>query len=119
MRASFHGVEVGVITDNGVHVCGIRSATDDHVLFQRGEAEMTPADIHFEYCDQGNSGYDLVGKCRLSRGMLSLDLSKPLRSLPDIEGIDVALDVDDSSFLTLAMGLALIFEPCPERVLAA
>jgi hypothetical protein len=119
MRASFRGVEVGVTTDNRVHVCGVRGSTDHHVLFQRGDTESTPADIHFEYRDQGNGGYDFVKECRLSRRMLSLDLSKRMRSLPDVVGIDVVLDVDDSAFIVLSKGLAVIFEPCPERLLAA
>jgi hypothetical protein len=51
--------------------------------------------------------------------MLSLDLSKRMRSLPDVVGIDVVLDVDDSAFIVLSKGLAVIFEPCPERLLAA
>jgi hypothetical protein len=116
MRASFWGIEVGVTTDHGVHVCGIRDPKDKHVLFQRDDAETDPAEIHFEYCDQGNGGYDFVSQCRLSRRMLSLELSKPMRAFPDVVGIDVTLELDDSAYLALSNGLAVIFAHCPERL---
>ena len=119
MRASFWGIEVGVMTDHGVHLCGVRGPRDQYVSFQRGETETAPAEIHFEYCNQGHGGFDFVRECRLSRRKLSLELSKPMRFLPDIVGIDVTLEVDDSSYVVLSKGLAVIFAPCPERLVAA
>jgi len=109
---------VGVTTDDGVHLCGVRGPKDHHVLFQRGDTETSPAEIHFEYRNQGNGGFDFVRECRLSRRMLSLELSKPMRSFPEIVGIDVTLEVDDSSYVALSKGLAVIFAPCPERLVA-
>jgi hypothetical protein len=119
VRASFWGVEVGVTKDHGVHLCGVRGPKDQHVLFQRGDTETAPTEIHFEYSNQANGGYDFIRECRLSRRMLSLELSKPMRSLPDLVGIDVTLEVDDSSYVVLSKGLAVIFAPCPERLVAA
>jgi hypothetical protein len=119
MRASFSGVEVGVVVEHGVHVCGIRGANDEHVLFQRGEAAASASDIHFEYVDQGNGGYDFVRECRLSRRCLIIELSKSIRMMPDVAGIDVSLDVDELAFRALRCGLEAIFAPCPERLVAA
>jgi hypothetical protein len=119
MRASFVGVEVGVVLDYGVHLCGVRGPDEQHVLFQLGEADTSPADIHFEFNDQGNGGYGLVGACRLSRHSLSIELSKPFRAMPSVTGIDIDLEVDDVSYQSLRAGLATIFAPCPERLVAA
>jgi hypothetical protein len=105
--------------DHGVHVCGVRGADEQHVLFQRGETDVSASDIHFEYADQGNGGYDFVRECRLSRGRLVIELSKPIRSMPGVEGIDVSLAVNESAFQALRGGLEAIFAPCPERLVAA
>jgi hypothetical protein len=117
MRAKFRGIEVGVIFEHGVHVCGVRGPNENHVLFQRGITEADPAGIHFEYRDQGNGGYDFVRECRLTRQMLSIELSRPIHFLPEIVAIDVSLEVDDSAHRALSDGLAAIFIPCPERLL--
>jgi len=119
MRASFSGVEVGAVMDHGVHVCSVRGENEQHVLFQRGDTDMSASEIHFEYVDQGNGGYDFVRECRLSRRHLVIELSKPIRSMPGVEGIDVSLAVDDSAFQALQSGLEAIFAPCPERLVAA
>jgi hypothetical protein len=119
MRASFLGVEVGVMLEHGVHLCGVRGPNEQHVLFQLGEAESSPTDIHFEFNDQGNGGYDFVRACRLSRHLLSIELAKPIRAMPSVAGIDVKLEVDDVSYQSLRSGLATIFAPCPERLVAA
>jgi hypothetical protein len=105
--------------ERGVHVCGIRGANDQHVLFQRGEADATASDIHFEYGDQANGGYNFVRECQLSRRRLIIELSKPIRSMPDVAGIDVSLEVDESAFQALRNGLETIFALCPERLVAA
>ena len=119
MRARFRGVEVGVLQDHGVHLCGIRGPNEQHVLFQLGEAETSPADIHFEFNEQGNGGFDFVRACRISRQLLSIELSKPIRTMPDVDGIDVTLEVDDVAYQSLQIGLETIFAPCPERLVAA
>ena len=118
MRASFWGVEVGVLLDHGVHLCGVRGPNEQHVLFQLGEAETSPDDIHFEFNEQGNGGYDFVRACRLSRQLLSIELSKPIRAMPGVAGIDVTLEIDDASYQSLRIGLATIFASCPERLVA-
>ena len=117
MRAEFQGIEVGVIFEHGVHVCGVRGPNENHVVFQRGITETDPAKIHFEYRDQSNGGYDFVRECRLTRKMLSIELSRAIQLLPEIVAIDVWLDVDDSAHRALSDGLAAIFIPCPERLL--
>jgi hypothetical protein len=114
--ASFLGVEIGVMADHGVHVCGVRGESDEYVIFQRGESDMSTSDIHFEYVDQINGGYDFVRECRLSRGRLIIELSRPIPSMPGVDGIDVSLDVDESAFQLLRGGLETIFAPCPERL---
>lgn len=118
MRASFWGVEVGVALDQGVHLCGVRGPNENHVLFQRGESDLAAADIYFEFKGQAHGGYDLVLGCHLSRKLLSLELSRPIDSMPEMQGIDVTLEVDDDSFRALAGGLVAIFLPCPERLVA-
>ena len=104
--------------DHGVHLCGVRGPKEQHVLFQLGEAQTSPDDIHFEFNEQGNGGYDFVRACQLSRRMLSIELSKPIRAMPDVAGIDVSLEVDEVSYQSLRKGLAIIFAPCPERLVA-
>jgi hypothetical protein len=105
--------------DHRVHVCGVRGENEHHVLFQRCSTDMSASEIHFEYVDQGSGGYDLVRECRLSRKRLVIELSKPIRSMPGVEGIDVSLAVDDSTFQALQKGLEAIFAPCPERLVVA
>jgi len=115
MRANFSGIEISVLLEHGVHLCGIRGPNDEYILFQRGETDTSASDIHFEYVDQVNSGYDVVRECRLSRQLLVIELSKPMHSVPDVAGIDVSLHVDESAYQSLRNGLEKIFAPCPER----
>ena len=105
--------------DHGVHICGVRGANDQHVLFQRGEADASASEIHFEYAEQVNGGYDLIRECHLSRHRLTIELSKPIQALPGVTGIDVSLEVNESAFRMLRSGLESIFSPCPERLVAA
>jgi len=119
MRASFWGVEVGVVLDHGVYLCGVRGPNEQHVLFQLGETQSSPAEIHFEFNGQGNGGFDFVRACRLSRRLLSIELSKPIRNMPEVAGIDVSLEVDDVAYQSLLSGLETIFAPCPDRLVAA
>jgi hypothetical protein len=79
---------------------------------------LAAADIHFEFRDQASGGYDFIRECRLSRHLLSLEFSKPMQSIPEFSGIDITLEVDDASFRALSGGLAIIFMPCPERLVA-
>lgn len=118
MRATFSGVEVAVLINKGVHLCGVRGVGDEYVLFQHGETELAPADIHFEYLNRAGGGYDCVGECRLSRNKLSIDLTKKLRGFPEVEGVDVALEIDELSYRKLADGLFVMFVSCANRISA-
>lgn len=113
-KVGFSGVEVAVLLEHGVHVCGVRGADEKYVLFQRGESEGAGS-IHFEYSSQLHGGYDLVRECRLSRRCLSIDLSQPFRSMPGAATIEVSLEIEDAAFDTFRKGLEAVFAPCPER----
>ncbi|MDR3623206.1 MAG: Imm10 family immunity protein [Paludisphaera borealis] len=77
----------------------------------RGDLEDWEADgLYVELDDQVYSGYGVVRECRLSRGMLSVDLETPIEDDEEIEGFDVELAIDDKSFDALKAGLPRIIE---------
>lgn len=91
---------------------------DGHFLSLQRSAEGLRKDLedweadglYVELDDQVYSGYGVVRECRLSRGMLSVDLETPPEDLDDVEGFDVELAIDDKSFDALKAGLPRIVE---------
>jgi hypothetical protein len=88
----------------------VGDGTETYLLFQRSVADG-PDDwgVYLEYNDQINSQYNLISACRLVRGRLEVDLSGPLGNLADVDGFDVTLQVEDSTFQRFADGLTKVF----------
>jgi hypothetical protein len=66
--------------------------------------------VYLEYDDQICSGYNVIARCRVTRGCLEVDLLGPLGDLEGATRIDVGLDIDDLSYECLVRGLQQIFE---------
>ena len=47
----------------------------DYVLWQRSDAPVDSKEIHFEWDDQSNGGYDLVSECSIDRDGIHIVLS--------------------------------------------
>ena len=116
MRKTFRATEAGFQADKYcllAFVAGLDANGDEHGLdLQCGPEDEDPIEdcgIYLGFDDQINGGYNHVGHCRLSRTSLSIDLAKPLRTMKEVEGFDIALDVDESSFTQLRDGLPRIF----------
>lgn len=84
MRIHFVATDAGVDEDDYSMVCGVDGCDADgteHTLsFDRLTESASAADptddwgIHVQFDDQSNGGYNIVGRCRLSRKSLSIDL---------------------------------------------
>jgi hypothetical protein len=98
---------------NEAFVAGLAvgDGSDTYLLFQRSVADG-PDDwgVHLEHNGQANSGYDLISACRITRGRVAVDLSDPLGDLEGVEGFDVSLQVDDSTFQRFQDGLTKVFK---------
>ena len=89
----------------------IGDGTETYLMFLRSPDEG-PDDcgVYLEYNGQMNAGYDTVSACRIRRDRVEVELSDPLGSLEDVDGFDVSLQVDDSTFQRFADGLAKVFQ---------
>ena len=116
MRITIRATEAGFDADKYcllAFALGLDANGDEHGLdLQRGPEDEDPAEdwgIYLGFDDQINGGYNHVAHCWLSPTSLSIDLAKPLKTMQEIEGFDVTLDVDEDSFTQLRDGLPRIF----------
>lgn len=65
--------------------------------------------VHFEYDDQINAGYNIVGRCLLANTLLTIDFQKRLKTMPEVDGLDVELAIEKPSLETLRAVLSRIF----------
>src|SRR5262249_28657239 len=75
--------------------------------------------VHFSYCrnlDPGLrcQGSDCISACRLTRNELLIDLARPQGSGVEVEGVDVAFELDDESFERLRRRLMWLFRDRPD-----
>jgi hypothetical protein len=113
MRIAFEATEAGFDADEYALVCGVSSGTQS-LTFQR-DAEGSGEDwgVYLEYRDQSNGGYNCVRRCRLTREVLSVELSRQLGTLANVAGFGVTLGVDEESFRALRAGLLRVFRAMP------
>lgn len=121
MRVSFEVLDGHWISDEesmGFTCEGTDKEGAIHYLNLQGPPEEPSEDydeddlhIHLEFDNQGNSGYECVRRCRLTRRLLSIDLSKPLGQwIPEVEGFDIGLSkIDDAAYDELRTGLPRAF----------
>lgn len=134
MRINFRATAGTFEDEDEVLVLGV--ATDEdwdqdeengHALqFQRpSEVSTKPLQdweedgIYLEYNDQIYAEYGIVGRCRMSRERLSVDLSGRFDGMEEVEGFDVDLAVDDETYEQLRAGLPRIFHGLTERLTLA
>lgn len=123
MRITFRATRAFFQEDEELLAAGFDTGADweekdGHFLSLQRSAEGLRKDLedweadglYVELDDQVYSGYGVVRECRLSRGMLSVDLETPPEDLDDVEGFDVELAIDDKSFDALKAGLPRIVE---------
>src|SRR5947209_8731007 len=103
MRVAFRATQAGFEADEYALICGVAgvdAAGRDHALtFQRAPEDDDPAEdggIYAEFDGQGQSGYNLIAACHLTRERLMVDLSAPLGRLDAVNGFDVELAVGDA-----------------------
>jgi len=63
-------------------------------MLQRSTDSNDDFGIYLEFCDQINSGYNLISECRISDEKISIDLKGSMDGL--IEGFDVEFTNSDS-----------------------
>ena len=129
MRVSFRATDAGFDADDYSIICGVEGRDAEgleHALsFDRlseAAAADDPADdwgVHTQFDDQSNGAYRRVGRCRLSRTLLSVDLSGQLGGLSGVEGFDVELAIGDELYDQVKTGLVRIFRGMPEVLVVA
>ena len=126
MRIAFNAKQGIFDVDAHALICSL-SGTDvdehEHYLMLQRSPEGTQTDeewgVHLEFDDQINGDYGAVHRCRLTRDKLHVDLSRQLGSLSGVEGFDVGLDIDDSSFERIRAGLQRIYRDMPGALAVA
>jgi len=131
VRFTFRATQGGFNDDGEVLSAGVATGDDwdeeeGHYLNFQRDAEghrESPQDwekdgLYIECDDQSCSGYGLIRECRLSRSMMSVDLSEEMEGLEGVEGFDVELAIDEESYGQLRAGLARMIEETAARFLA-
>jgi hypothetical protein len=116
MRIAFRATEGGFQVDGYALVCGVigidADGAEHYLKFQR-PPEGTAADedwgVYIEYDDQINGEFGRIRECRLSRDLLSVDLSRQLGTLVGVDGFDIVMAIDDVSYEQVRTGLPRIF----------
>ena len=129
MRVCFRANDAGFDADEYSIICGVDGRDTDgveHALSFDRLSEVAAADdpsddwgVHTQFDDQSNGAYSRVGRCRLSRTSLSVDLSGQLGRLAGVEGFDAELAIADELYGQLKAGLARIFRGMPEVLVVA
>ncbi len=116
MRITFRATNGGFEADEYALVCGLIGVDADgavHYLnFQQlpeGTAAGQDGGVYIEYDDQINGEHGRVRQCRLSRDLLSVDLSQQLGTLVGVDGFDIAMAIDDLTYKQIRTGLSRIF----------
>lgn len=119
MRICFNARSGGYWDDDYALVCGVDGVSNDgteHVLlFNRVNETISQEDpdedwgVHTEFDDQNNGAYDAVRKCDLTRTALTVELSRQLGKLKNVEGFDVLLGISDEDYEQLKIGLDRVF----------
>lgn len=109
-RVAFNATKSAFEVSDGALVCGVSDDGDMYLMFQRAPEGAEDDDgVYLEHTDQINSGYDCIRQCKLKRTLLSVDLSRQLGRLRDVEGFDVRLDIPDAAYTLLLTGLRRVF----------
>lgn len=109
MRVSFTADNLFFEDDGDVLYCAITGDDENILVFQRSMEAEDDSGIHLEYNDQSNGDYGCIKSCNLKRDSLSVELSKQLGELEDVEGFDVSLEIDEGTYKELESGLRRIF----------
>jgi len=89
-RVAFQATESAFEVTDYALICGVSDERDAYVTLQRApEGIADDEGVYIEYNDQINSGYDQIRRCSLERRQFSIDLVRPFRNLPEIDGFDV------------------------------
>jgi hypothetical protein len=123
MRVRFRATDAGFDDDEFSIVCGVdgpdAAGVNHELSFDRlseSAAIEHPTEdwgVHTQFDDQSNGDYGCVGQCRLSRGMLSVDLVKQLGGLTDVDGFDAELAISDDLYEQVRAGLVRVFRSMP------
>lgn len=121
MRIRFRATHGFCTADEDAIACGVSGpdadAVDHALWFSRASEAADPDDddgVYAEFDDQINGAFNRVGRCRLGRTALAVDLSGPLgRHLIGVEGFDVDLAIDEDSYEVLRSGLIRVFRAMP------
>ena len=112
MRIILHATMGSFEADEFALVLGLTgidpNGAEHYLIVQRALDGGKPEEdwgVHIEFDDQINGQYDRVQKFRLSRERLSVDLTEQLGTLAGVEGFDVELDLDDSTFALIRTGM--------------
>ena len=109
-RVAFQATKSAFEVTEYALICGVSDGRDTYLTLQRApEGIADDEGVYIEHNDQINSGYDQIRRCTLERRRFAIDLVRPFRNLPEIDGFDVELNINDSDYAQLRMGLQRIF----------
>ncbi len=109
MHISFIAIEASFETDEYALIVSLEG-TENSLVFQRDSDEnFEDAGLYLEFGGQHNGGYGCVESCFLNRKIIQVNLSRQLGVLEDVNGFDIKLDIDDTSYDQLLDGLPRIF----------
>ena len=85
--------------------------TQEHYLnFQRN---LEPGDrdgVYAEYNGQEYGGFNAIATCLLLREKITINLAQQLGNLEDVDGFDIALEIEDEVFEEIEEFLSSIFQ---------
>lgn len=127
MRIQIRATEGDFVEDDFSLVCGlcaIDAEGNQHGLYFERLTEVaaveTPDEdwgIYVEFDEQINGAYNRVANCRICRTRLQVDLNGQLGHLAGVDGFDVELPIDDSTYEQLTSLLKRVFRGTSELVM--
>jgi hypothetical protein len=97
-------------SDDGALVCGLGGERDQLAIWRVLRGANADGLVYAELVGSENHGRGHVCAYRLGDSYLSIDLSKPIGHLSDVEGLDINLSIDAESQRGLPFVLSTIFE---------
>ena len=121
MRVTFHASEAGIDEDEYCLICwffGKDSSGVEHGLDLQRDQEGSIEDrgIYLGFDDQSNGAYNEIAGLRLTRDHLSVDTSPPVGWQKNIDGFDVELSIDESTYEQVKACLRRVFRGSSDKL---
>ena len=110
MKETFQAKAISIETDQGLQSLALFNDNDQYLFFQCPlEKKDWNNGVYLEFADENQGGYDVISAIDITVRRLQVSLKSPLLGLPDVDTIEVMLEVDGEQLKALANHLQHAF----------